>query len=137
MKKMLIIFLFLNICISNSVPKWEKTKFDFDDVAVRAMVIKDSTLYVNSKQGFYISKDNADSWEKMSTFFNDKASITLATINDTASCLYCNLSTSAVVVNASSKSALDGSVDLSVTGFNCITPTSLWKRLEILEFLYY
>ena len=49
----------------------------------------------------------------------------LATISDTASCLYCNLSTSAVVVNASSKSALDGSVDLSVTGFNCITPTSL------------
>jgi hypothetical protein len=39
--------------------------------------------------------------------------------------LYCNLSTSAVVVNASSKSALDGSVDLSATGFNCITPTSL------------
>ena len=49
----------------------------------------------------------------------------LATISDTASCLYCNLSTSAVVVNASSKSALDGSVDLSVTGFNCITPTTL------------
>jgi hypothetical protein len=49
----------------------------------------------------------------------------LATISDTASCLYCNLSTSAVVVNASSKSALDGSVDLSATGFNCITPTSL------------
>jgi hypothetical protein len=49
----------------------------------------------------------------------------LATISDTALCLYCNLSTSAVVVNPSSKSALDGSIDLSVTGFNCIKPTSL------------
>jgi hypothetical protein len=49
----------------------------------------------------------------------------LATISDTALCLYCNLSASTAVVNPSSKSALDGSVDLSVTGFNCITPTSL------------
>jgi hypothetical protein len=55
----------------------------------------------------------------------------LATISDTASCLYCNLSTSAVVVNASSKSALDGSVDLSVTGFNCITPTSLASNFGV------
>ena len=49
----------------------------------------------------------------------------LATISDTASCLYCNVSASAVVVNASSASALNGSVDLTVTGWNCITPTSL------------
>jgi hypothetical protein len=49
----------------------------------------------------------------------------LATISDTASCLYCDVSASTVVVNASSTSALDGSVDLSVTGWNCITPTSL------------
>ncbi len=49
----------------------------------------------------------------------------LATISDTASCLYCDVSASAVVVDASSSSALDGSVDLSVKGWNCITPTSL------------
>ena len=49
----------------------------------------------------------------------------LATISDTAACLYCDVSASTVVVNASSTSALNGSVDLSVTGFNCITPTSL------------
>jgi hypothetical protein len=49
----------------------------------------------------------------------------LATISDTASCLYCNVSASAVVVDASSSSALDGSVDLSVKGWNCTTPTSL------------
>ncbi len=49
----------------------------------------------------------------------------LATISDTASCLYCNISASTVVVNPSSASALDGSVDLSVIGWNCITPASL------------
>ncbi len=49
----------------------------------------------------------------------------LATISDTASCLYCNISASTVVINPSSKGALDGSVDLSVTGWNCVTPTSL------------
>ena len=49
----------------------------------------------------------------------------LATISDSASCSYCNVSATAVVVNASSKSASDGSVDLSVTGWNCITPTIL------------
>ena len=49
----------------------------------------------------------------------------LATISDTASCLYCDVSASTVVVDASSTSALDGSIDLSVTGWNCITPTSL------------
>jgi hypothetical protein len=53
----------------------------------------------------------------------------LATINDAASCLYCNLSTSTVVVNPSSSCALDGSVNLSVTGLNCITPTSLASNL--------
>jgi hypothetical protein len=49
----------------------------------------------------------------------------LATISDSASCSYCNVSATAVVVNASSKSASDGSVDLSVTGWNCTTPTIL------------
>jgi hypothetical protein len=49
----------------------------------------------------------------------------LATISDSASCLYCDVSASAVVVDASSSSALDGSVDLSVKGWNCTTPTSL------------
>jgi hypothetical protein len=49
----------------------------------------------------------------------------LATISDTAACLYCDVSASTAVVHASSSSALDGSVDLSVNGFNCITPTSL------------
>jgi hypothetical protein len=49
----------------------------------------------------------------------------LATISDTASCLYCDVSASAVVVDVSSSGALDGSVDLSVKGWNCITPTSL------------
>ena len=49
----------------------------------------------------------------------------LATISDTASCLFCGLTASTVVVDASSASALDGSVDLSVKGWNCTTPTSL------------
>ena len=52
----------------------------------------------------------------------------LATINDTASCLYCDVSASAVVVDASSSSAFDGSVDLSVKGWNCTTPTSLASK---------
>jgi hypothetical protein len=39
--------------------------------------------------------------------------------------LYCDVSASAVVVDVSSSGALDGSVDLSVKGWNCITPTSL------------
>ena len=49
----------------------------------------------------------------------------LATISDTASCSYCDVSASTVVVGASSTSALDGSVDLSVEGWNCTTPTIL------------
>jgi hypothetical protein len=55
----------------------------------------------------------------------------LATISDTASCLYCNISASTVVINPSSKGALDGSVDLSVTGWNCVTPTSLASNFGI------
>ena len=53
----------------------------------------------------------------------------LATISNAAECLYCDVSASTVVVNASSTSALDGSIDLSVTGFNCITPTILASNL--------
>jgi hypothetical protein len=49
----------------------------------------------------------------------------LSTISDTASCSYCDVSASTVVVGASSASALDGSVDLSVEGWNCTTPTIL------------
>ena len=49
----------------------------------------------------------------------------LATISDSASCLYCDLSAATGVVDASSASALDGSVDLSVKGWNCVTPTIL------------
>jgi len=52
----------------------------------------------------------------------------LATISDTASCLYCDVSASAVVVDASSTSALDGSVDLTVKGWNCVTPTILASK---------
>ncbi|WP_396169242.1 M43 family zinc metalloprotease [Flavobacterium sp.] len=48
-----------------------------------------------------------------------------ATISNTAACLFCDVAASTVVVDASSTSALDGSVDLSVTGWNCMTPTSL------------
>ncbi len=53
----------------------------------------------------------------------------LATISDTASCSYCDLSATSGVVNASSASALDGSVDLSVEGWNCTTPSSLTSNL--------
>ena len=49
----------------------------------------------------------------------------LATISNSASCLYCAVSASTVVVDATSTSALDGSVDLSVTGWNCMTPNIL------------
>ncbi len=49
----------------------------------------------------------------------------LASISDTASCSYCDVSASAVVVGASSASSSDASVDLSVTGWNCVTPTIL------------
>ena len=49
----------------------------------------------------------------------------LATISDTASCSFCDVSASTVVVDASSTSALDGSIDLSIAGWNCTTPTIL------------
>jgi hypothetical protein len=53
----------------------------------------------------------------------------LATISDSASCLYCDLSAATGVVDASSASALDGSVDLSVEGWNCITSASMASNL--------
>ncbi len=49
----------------------------------------------------------------------------IATISDTAECSYCDVAASTAVVHASSSSALDGSVDLSVIGWNCMTPNSL------------
>ncbi len=49
----------------------------------------------------------------------------LASISDTASCSYCDVTASTAVVGTSSAGASDGAVDLSVTGWNCITPTSL------------
>ena len=49
----------------------------------------------------------------------------LASISDTASCLFCDVTTSTVVVGASSASALDGGVDLSIIGSNCTKPTIL------------
>ena len=53
----------------------------------------------------------------------------LATISDTASCSYCDVSASTVVVGASSSSALDGSIDLSIAGWNCTSPASLASNL--------
>jgi hypothetical protein len=53
----------------------------------------------------------------------------LATISDSASCLYCDLSAATGVVDASSASALDGSVDFSVEGWNCITSASMASNL--------
>jgi hypothetical protein len=52
-----------------------------------------------------------------------------ATISDTASCLFCDVSTSTAVVGASSSSALDGAVDLSIIGSNCTRPTILAANL--------
>jgi len=53
----------------------------------------------------------------------------LATISDTASCSYCDVSASTVVVGASSSSALDGSVDVSIAGWNCNAPASVASNL--------
>ena len=52
-----------------------------------------------------------------------------ATISDTAACLFCDVSTSTVVVGASSASALDGAIDLSIIGSNCTRPTVLAANL--------
>ena len=53
----------------------------------------------------------------------------LATISNPSLCAYCDVSASTVVVDVSSTSALDGAVDLSVSGWNCITPASLASNL--------
>jgi len=53
----------------------------------------------------------------------------LATISNPSSCSYCDVSASTVVVDVSSASALDGAVDLSVSGWNCMTPSSLSSNL--------
>jgi len=53
----------------------------------------------------------------------------LATISDTALCSYCDVSASTVVVGASSSSALDGSIDVSIAGWNCNAPASVASNL--------
>jgi len=53
----------------------------------------------------------------------------LATISDPALCSYCDVSASTVVVGASSSSALDGSIDVSIAGWNCTSPASLASNL--------
>ncbi len=53
----------------------------------------------------------------------------LVSISDTTLCLYCDVSASTVVVSASSTGALDGSIDLSVEGWNCAAPATLASNL--------
>jgi hypothetical protein len=53
----------------------------------------------------------------------------LATISNPSLCAYCDVSASTVVVDASSSSASDASIDLSVEGWNCIAPAILASNL--------